>query len=186
MGELINLNSRNITDADIPAAITRDTETAAAIAAHEAKTDPHPVYLTQAEGDGRYRQTAVALVDADIPAAIARDLEVTAAVDLHTRAVDLHTRCKIYNFLTASTDGGVSSVLHGLASGKILGMTCMVEGAAGNGFFIFPSTFTSPGTLSGYKYTASIGNGHIFIQNILNDSYNLISKPVRVMIWYLP
>lgn len=55
MGELINLNpSKAITDADIPAAIARDTETTAAVSAHAAAADPHPIYLTQAEGDGRY------------------------------------------------------------------------------------------------------------------------------------
>jgi hypothetical protein len=50
--------ARILTDADIPGAITRDAETTAAVAAHAAATDPHPVYLTQAEGDGRYRQSA--------------------------------------------------------------------------------------------------------------------------------
>ena len=46
MGELTNLNPRGaITDADIPASIARDSKTAAAIAAHEAKVDPHPQYL---------------------------------------------------------------------------------------------------------------------------------------------
>lgn len=45
---------RLITDADIPAEIARDTETTAAIATHAALADPHPVYLTQAEGDARY------------------------------------------------------------------------------------------------------------------------------------
>ena len=79
-----------ITDADIPAAIARDAEYLAADAAHAAAADPHPVYLTQAEGDGRYRQSAVALTDADIPAAIARDAETTAAVAAHAAAVDPH------------------------------------------------------------------------------------------------
>lgn len=42
MGELINLNPLTITESQIPAAIARDTETAAAIAAHKAEADPHP------------------------------------------------------------------------------------------------------------------------------------------------
>jgi len=50
VGELINLNPpKTLTDADIPALIARDTETAAAIAAHAAAADPHPAYLTQAK-----------------------------------------------------------------------------------------------------------------------------------------
>lgn len=47
MGELINLNPLTITDANIPAAIARDTETAAAIAAHAAAADPHPNLWTR-------------------------------------------------------------------------------------------------------------------------------------------
>jgi hypothetical protein len=43
-----------ITDADIPSTIARDTEVTAAITAHEGLSDPHPVYLTQTEGDARY------------------------------------------------------------------------------------------------------------------------------------
>ena len=45
---------RLITDADIPGAIARDSEYIAADNAHTNAADPHPVYLTQAEGDGRY------------------------------------------------------------------------------------------------------------------------------------
>lgn len=37
---------------------TPDQSPEAAVAAHEAKSDPHPVYLTQAEGDGRYAATS--------------------------------------------------------------------------------------------------------------------------------
>ena len=63
---------------------------ASAIANHVSATDPHPLYLTQVEGDGRYRQSAAALADADIPAAIARDLEVTSAIASHVNATDPH------------------------------------------------------------------------------------------------
>ena len=91
MGELTNLNPRGaITDADIPASIARDSETAAAIANHEAKPDPHPIYLTQAEGDGRYRQSTVPLVNADIPEVIARDKEVADAISAHNTADWVH------------------------------------------------------------------------------------------------
>lgn len=41
-------------DADIPAAIARDAEVAAAVSTHEAASDPHSVYLTPTEGDARY------------------------------------------------------------------------------------------------------------------------------------
>jgi hypothetical protein len=91
MGRLTNLNpSKALTEADLPGTIATDTEVAAAIAAHVNTSDSHPTYLTQTEGDARYRQTATALTDSDIPTAIARDLEVAAAVAAHVNAVDPH------------------------------------------------------------------------------------------------
>ncbi len=108
MGELIDLNPRKtLTDADIPAAIARDTETAAAVAAHAAAVDPHPVYLTQIEGDGRYWQSATALADADIPAAIARDAETAAAIAGHVAVSDPHPSLwtRITNAFLALTGG---------------------------------------------------------------------------------
>jgi len=59
MGRLTNLNPpAPITDADLPASMTRDSELAAAlaaaIAAHVAAADPHPPYLDLLEGDLRY------------------------------------------------------------------------------------------------------------------------------------
>lgn len=53
---------RLITDADIPGAIARDVEYMVADAAHVSAGDPHPVYLTQSEGDGRYRESAKSIV----------------------------------------------------------------------------------------------------------------------------
>jgi hypothetical protein len=61
-----------------------------AVAAHVAAADPHPGYLTQTEGDSRYRQSATALTDGDIPAGIARDSEVAAAIGAHEAAADPH------------------------------------------------------------------------------------------------
>lgn len=43
-----------IDDARIPSAIARDSEVTAAISAHEAAGDPHPGYLTAAEGNAAY------------------------------------------------------------------------------------------------------------------------------------
>jgi hypothetical protein len=79
MGELINLNP----DGGIPPEIARDSEVTAAIASHVAAVDPHPVYLTQTEGDTRYRQTTVQIPDTDVASTIARDSEVAAAIANH-------------------------------------------------------------------------------------------------------
>lgn len=80
-----------ITDADIPAAIARDSETVEAMAAHTNATDPHPIYLTQTEGDERYRQSAVPLTNVDIPAVIARDSETAAVMTAHINSTDPHS-----------------------------------------------------------------------------------------------
>lgn len=55
-----------LTDGDVPAGIARDTEVASAIATHEAAPDPHPQYLTQIEGDARYRELSDAVTYAEI------------------------------------------------------------------------------------------------------------------------
>lgn len=58
MGKLTNLNPpAAIADADLPASITRDTEYLAGDTAHAQAADPHPQYLSLAEGDARYRQS---------------------------------------------------------------------------------------------------------------------------------
>ena len=54
MGRLTNLNpSKALTEADMPSEVATETEVIEAINAHLAATDPHPVYLTQTEGDAR-------------------------------------------------------------------------------------------------------------------------------------
>lgn len=45
-----------IQDGDIPGGIARDSDVSGAITVHESAIDPHSQYLTQAEGDGRYRE----------------------------------------------------------------------------------------------------------------------------------
>ncbi|WP_293335939.1 hypothetical protein [Microcoleus sp. CAWBG58] len=84
MATLTNLNT------GFPPELATDAEVVSAIANHMAATDPHPAYLTQAEGDGRYRRSAIALTDTDIPAAIARDAEVASAIADHVAATDPH------------------------------------------------------------------------------------------------
>ena len=57
--EIPNLDASKTTtgtflDSQIPASIARDSEVTAAIAAHSALADPHPTYLTAAEGNAAY------------------------------------------------------------------------------------------------------------------------------------
>jgi len=76
----------------MPGTMATDAEVTAAITTHVNAADPHPIYLTQTEGDARYRQSAIALTDSDIPAAVARDAEVTAVMNTHLVATDPHSQ----------------------------------------------------------------------------------------------
>lgn len=49
-----NLTSGTVADARIASTIARDSEVTAAISAHEGASDPHPGYLTAAEGNAAY------------------------------------------------------------------------------------------------------------------------------------
>lgn len=99
---------------------------AAAVTAHEGASDPHPQYLTQEEGDGRYRQTATALTDADIPAGIARDSEVTAAIGAHEAAADPHP-----GYLTAAEGDAAYAPAGHVGSGGAAHANAVASGAAG-------------------------------------------------------
>jgi hypothetical protein len=54
-----------VLDAQIPATIARDTEVTAAVDAHEAEADPHPGYLTPAEGDSAYASITDGVTNGD-------------------------------------------------------------------------------------------------------------------------
>ena len=99
---------------------------AAAVSAHEGAADPHPGYLTQTEGDGRYRQASTALTDGDIPAGIARDSEVTAAISAHEGAADPHP-----GYLTAAEGNAAYAALGHVGSGGGAHANAVASGAAG-------------------------------------------------------
>lgn len=55
-----------ILESDIPSTIARDSEVTTAIANHVLAADPHPGYLTQAEGDARYIQQTTGTYEATL------------------------------------------------------------------------------------------------------------------------
>jgi len=216
MGTLTNLNG--ITEPQIPAAIARDTEVASAIAAHNAadwvhidylwrvflpreeaagitiashvaEPDPHPNYLTQPEGDGRYRQTATPLVDGDIPAAIARDAEVASAIASHVSAVDPHPQYPrffraIYSSQCPATANQTVSVAHGLAASNIRSFTAFA--------ILYPNTISEtriqPGGVglpswiaSNCYYSVDIGPSNINIRANANSA-TVANAPVTIVV----
>jgi hypothetical protein len=106
------LSGFTLTDADIPAAIARDSEVTSAIAAHAAASDPHPVYLTQTEGDARYRELTDAVTYAELtgkPAALALLFSGTGDPNSVVTAG--------IGSLYLRTDGGASTTLYVKESG---------------------------------------------------------------------
>jgi len=161
---------RAIADADIPAAIARDAEFAAADAAHAAAIDPHPQYLTQTEGDGRYRQSSVAIANADIPPEIARDAEVVAALG----------GCKILKLTgtTNSVQGNLTVAPHGLVGDNICGFFCKIFHLQNWGV---PSNYTrSPG-----YYFEVYQDDTRFVIVPSSDSSQIVARPFSIVVFYI-
>jgi len=105
-----------IQDADVPSGIARDSEVASAIssaiAAHEAAPDPHGQYLSQAEGDARYRELTDAVTYAELtgkPAALALLYTGTGSPETVITAP--------VGSLYLRTDGGAGTTLYVKESG---------------------------------------------------------------------
>lgn len=99
-------------DADIPATVARLNDVSAAISNHEGAADPHPGYLTQAEGDARYRELTDAVTYAEItgkPAALALLFSGTGSPESVVTAG--------VGSLYLRTDGGASTTLYVKESG---------------------------------------------------------------------
>lgn len=79
-----NLTSGTVADARIASTIARDSEVTAAVGAHEAAGDPHPGYLTTAEGNAAY-DVAGAAASAQA-ASQPLDSDLTAIAALSTTA----------------------------------------------------------------------------------------------------
>ena len=175
MGKLTNLNpSAPLADADIPATIARDTETAAAVAAHVSATDPHTQYLTSSEGDLRYRRTAVALTDADIPATIARDTETAAAISAHEAKINPHTFYSYGDVATATAGTGAINFMAG-------GTTANER--AQNGAFI---AFHRPGIAANYFGLSTTNNLCIGGWSNPNASWLIWHQGYGTPVWQAP
>jgi hypothetical protein len=102
-GNSVATIATSLTDSDIPATIARDTEVTAAIAAHAAEANPHPTYLTQAEGDALYEPTASILAVTTVGA-----LPVAAAGNQGVRC--MVTDANATTFLSTVAAGGANIV----------------------------------------------------------------------------
>lgn len=79
-----DIDTGTLDDARVPAGVARDSEVTTAISDHAAAANPHPTYLTQAEGDAAY--DAIGAAAAAAAASQPLDSDLTAITALTTTA----------------------------------------------------------------------------------------------------
>ena len=159
-------------------------------------------YLSQTQGDSRYRQITVALTDADIPAAIARDTETTAAINAHVVATDPHpiyltqaegdalyakqfTRA-IFTGNCPSTTNGTTSIAHGLTASRIKSFTAfaLIYPGTISEIRIQPGGAVAPFLGTNFFYSVDISPANINIRTSTNSN-NVLGTQVTITIDYL-
>ena len=80
--------------------------------------------------------------------------------------------------LTASSQGGISTINHGLTLSKILSVSVLVEASSAT---LVPDSYT---VLAGYEFDFRINTTGVILTNHPSNSAFVISKPVRILITY--
>jgi len=134
-----------------------------------------------------------AIADSELPQSITRDTEFISADNAHAEAVDPHTQYanqargdarygaikKIVFFgTTAASQEGSAVIPHQLSMSKIMAVSALVE---------------VPGALidsrhvksAGHEFDLSVNGTAIYVGNIATRSFNILSKPVRIVVDYL-
>jgi hypothetical protein len=83
---------------------------------------------------------------------------------------------KKFTGTTASTEGGLVSIAHGLTQSKILSVQVLIT--SGN---TYPPNYTFT---NGYEYQVYFGGINIQVQNHATNSENILSKPFTVLVAY--
>ena len=104
-------------------------------------------------------------------------LEVNGFTKLGTDAPAI--KVKKLTGTTSPDDGGAVTIAHGLDDSKILSVSILVEQSLN--YFRRPN-FRSGIAFAEYDY--DIVNGLIWVSNILGNSRNILSKPIKIMITY--
>jgi hypothetical protein len=79
---------------------------------------------------------------------------------------------------TASTQGAISTIAHGLNDAKILSVQVLVEWNGSGG------VVTNGSVIAGFLFTYNTGGGFITITNAPALGFNILSKPCRILITY--
>ncbi len=79
---------------------------------------------------------------------------------------------------TAATQGGISTITHGLTDAKILSIQVLIEWNGSGG------VVTDGSGIVGFLFKYQTGSGAITITNSPIQSANILSKPLRILITY--
>lgn len=85
---------------------------------------------------------------------------------------------KVFLGTTSGTQGTQVNVAHGLAASKILSIEVLVEYSTNS--FIHHSYQFNPG----YEFNYFISPTHINVATVAANSFNILSKPFRVLVTY--
>lgn len=83
---------------------------------------------------------------------------------------------------TAASQGSQILISHGLNSSKILSVTALVEYTPGH--FVPAAYNLNVGLNGGFEFNISISSLDIYIRNSPANSFNIISKPIKIIITY--
>lgn len=108
----------------------------------------------------------------------AAQLEVNGYTKLGTGLGVPAVQMKKLTGTTASTEGGVVSLLHGLNSNKIISISVLVNHT---GSSYVPANYSFH---SGYEFDYYINDTELLILNRQTNSVNILSKPIKVLITY--
>ena len=137
---------------------------------------------------------AAPITDADLPGSITRDTELITTIDAHLRATDPHSQYAtqaraderygtikkiLFSGTTAASQGASAIIPHGLIISKIMAVNALVEHA--------PGTLVAAGHVAsaGYEFDLSVNGTGIYVGNVAAKSFNILSKPVRIVVDYL-
>lgn len=123
------------------------------------------------------------IVDGDIPPSIARDTEISNVIEGHI--TDFHSvRQKLITGFTSTTQGGFVTFPLEMDSVKILSVQVMVNWTGGGWI---PNNYANPNV--GREFTWDIPHTNSAVISIINNgtnSANILGKPVRIFISYIP
>ncbi|HLO46456.1 MAG TPA: hypothetical protein VK175_19085 [Leadbetterella sp.] len=83
---------------------------------------------------------------------------------------------------TSQNDGGLATIAHGLSDSQIVDVRVLVEWDSISGGVVHESYTVN----SGYQFNYSTGSGNVYIYNIPGNCVNILNKPVRILITYMP